>query len=360
MKVLFASGNGYPPEFHGGVQSSTDHLVKQLRANGHDASVLAALFGSGMFGLKQRLKLKALGKGAVVDHLPGYPVARAWFPAEAMPFAVARFKPDVAVVQCQKSVPIAKAVERVGVPVVIYLRNVEFHELEGDLRELGSATYIANSTFTAKTYRERFGVEATVIPPSIDAEQYRTTSTREVVTFINPYSEKGFERAVQIAQACPDIPFLFVEGWLLDGNRRVEVESTLASLSNATFMPRTSDMRSVYGCTKILLAPSKWQEAWGRVASEAQCSGIPVVGSNRGGLPEAIGDGGVVLDYVAPLDDWVGVVRRLWTDEAAYSKVAHAALRHSQRPALQPVIQFADFLEVLGRAIAGSQVAVEV
>jgi glycosyltransferase involved in cell wall biosynthesis len=356
MKVLFASGGGFYPEFHGGVQSSTDHLVKQLRSDGHDAAVLAALFGSGMFGFMQRVKLKALGRGAVVDHFPGYPVARAWFPAEAVPYAVARFKPDVAVVQCQKSVPIARAMERAGVPAVIYLRNVEFHELDGDLRELKSATYIANSEFTSGAYRERFGVESAIIPPSIDPEKYRTTSTREVVTFINPYSEKGYERAVQIAQACPEIPFLFVESWLLDGERRLEVESTLASLPNVTFMPRTNDMKSVYGRTKILLAPSKWQEAWGRVASEAQCSGIPVVGSDRGGLPEAIGDGGVVLDYDAPLDAWVNAIRTLWSDDSAYSRLGHAALRHSQRPALQAEKQFSDFLGVL-RAAAESMPA---
>ena len=35
MNVLFAGGNGYYPEFHGGVQSSTHHLVEQLRSRGH-------------------------------------------------------------------------------------------------------------------------------------------------------------------------------------------------------------------------------------------------------------------------------------------------------------------------------------
>ena len=50
MKVLFAGGNGYLPQFHGGVQSSTHHLVQQLRRAGHEAAVLAALFGDGIGG----------------------------------------------------------------------------------------------------------------------------------------------------------------------------------------------------------------------------------------------------------------------------------------------------------------------
>jgi glycosyltransferase involved in cell wall biosynthesis len=358
MRVLFAGGNGYYPEFHGGVQSSTHHLAEQLRAQGHEAAVLAALFGEGVFGLIARIKLKVFRQGAAVDSHPGYPVFRAWFPWEAAPFAVSQFKPDVAVVQCHKSVPLGKALEAEGVPIVVYLRNVEFHELAGDLSELKSALYIANSEFTARTYKQRFGIESTIIPPTIDPQRYRTSSSRQYVTFINPYPEKGFELAVRIAGRCPEIPFLFVESWKLDGDYRTQVEDTIAPLKNVTLLPRTDDMKSVYGRTKILLAPSKWEEAWGRVASEAHCSGIPVLGSRRGGLPEAIGDGGVVLDLDAPLDDWVAELRRLWTDEAHYEGLSRAALEYSERPALEPEHQFATFLEVLNRATAKTRVAV--
>src|SRR5207244_1898401 len=152
MKVLFAGGTGYMPQFSGGVQSSTHHLVEQLREHGHEASVLAALFGDGIFGFKARAKMKLLRQRAVIDTFPGYPVVRAWFPWEAAGFAVKRLQPDVAVVQCHNSVPIGKELQALGVPFVVYLRNVEFHELAGDLRELRSALYIANSDFTARVY----------------------------------------------------------------------------------------------------------------------------------------------------------------------------------------------------------------
>src|SRR3954462_7458261 len=111
MNVLFAIGNGYLPQFHGGVQLSTHHLIAQLAAGGHSASVLASLFGDGLFGLRARVKMKLLGQPAVVDRFPGYPVVRAWFPWEAVPFALEQARPDVAVVQCHKSVPLGKALE---------------------------------------------------------------------------------------------------------------------------------------------------------------------------------------------------------------------------------------------------------
>ena len=350
MKVLFAGGTGYTPQFSGGVQSSTHHLVEQLRENGHEASVLAALFGDGMFGFRARAKMKLLRQRAVIDNFPGYPVVRAWFPWEAAGFAVEKLRPDVAVVQCHNSVPIGKALQAKGVPVVVYLRNVEFHELAGDLRELHSALYIANSEFTARTYKAKFDIDSTVIPPTINPAFYSTPTTGEFVTLINPYEEKGFDLAVRIAAACPEIPFLFVESWKLDDDHRARIEATIAPLRNVKLEGRTSDMKTVYGRTKILLAPSKWEEAWGRVASEAHCSGIPVVGSRRGGLPEAIGSGGVVLDYDAPLADWVAAVRRLWSDEAEYKRLSAAARQFSERPQMNPDRQFATFMGMLDSA----------
>jgi glycosyltransferase involved in cell wall biosynthesis len=46
----------------------------------------------------------------------------------------------------------------------------------------------------------------------------------------------------------------------------------------------------------ILLAPSLYPEAFGLVAAEAMCRGMIVVASNRGGLPEVVGDCGFIVE----------------------------------------------------------------
>jgi glycosyltransferase involved in cell wall biosynthesis len=46
---------------------------------------------------------------------------------------------------------------------------------------------------------------------------------------------------------------------------------------------------------KILVVPSRYEEPFGVVALEGIASGCVVVGSNRGGLPEAIGPCGVTF-----------------------------------------------------------------
>ncbi|MGL4237185.1 glycosyltransferase [Tabrizicola sp.] len=351
LNVVFAGGNGYPPQATGGVQSSTHHLATALSARGHTPSVLAPLYGEGWFGLRARMQLKLSGQGFVTDTGLGYPVHRAWFPERQVGALLRTARPDVAVVQCHRTVPIGQAFAAAGVPLVIYLRNVEFDELGGDPRDLPNARFIANSSFTARRYAEAFGIDTTVIPPIIDRSLYETKPEGNFVTFIGPVPAKGLDRAIEIATACPEIPFLFVESWLLSPEQRDDLHRRIADLPNIRFEHRTPDMKALFRRTRLLLAPSRWEEAWGRVASEAHCSGIPVVGSSRGGLAEAIGTGGTVLDYEAPLADWVAAVRTLWSEPAAYAKASAAARAYSLRPELDSERQFTTFLSILETAV---------
>lgn len=51
----------------------------------------------------------------------------------------------------------------------------------------------------------------------------------------------------------------------------------------------------LYRCADLLLFPS-WYEGFGLPVIEAMASGIPVVASNRGSLPEVVGGAGVLVD----------------------------------------------------------------
>ena len=49
--------------------------------------------------------------------------------------------------------------------------------------------------------------------------------------------------------------------------------------------------------------PSLWHESGGRAAIEALSLGIPVIATNRGGLPEVLGDAAITIDVGKELID---------------------------------------------------------
>ena len=109
-----------------------------------------------------------------------------------------------------------------------------------------------------------------------------------------------------------------------------------------------TDMRPLYAATRVLLAPSLWYESWGRVATEAVINGIPVLASRSGGLPEAVGEGGICLetpeacrkDYLRiPTEEemrpWMDALKRLldgdWREPCARAAAAHDVERYADR-----------------------------
>jgi glycosyltransferase involved in cell wall biosynthesis len=142
---------------------------------------------------------------------------------------------------------------------------------------------------------------------------------------------KGLDIALNIARQCPHIPFSFVEGWAISERDRSKLQQKIAALPNVKLVKSQKDMRKVYKRCKVLLAPSVCEEGYGRVVTEAQISGIPVIASRRGGLPEAVGTGGLLIDPDASIDEWVQSIREFWQNEKLYKEKSIAAYNYAQR-----------------------------
>lgn len=347
LRILIGSTHPYLPQIHGGAQSSTHEMVMALRARGHDVAVLSGLTGRGVIGASARLRLKLGRHGYVRDRQPGYPVYRAWFAAEAAEGVVRAFRPDVALFQSGMPVRLARAVQPTGVPVVIYFRNVETDDLGGSPGDLKGVRFIANSQFTARSFATDYGISCEVIYPLIQADRYRTETRRRNVTFINPHRHKGVDIALAVARACPEVPFVFVRAWTLSAEDEQALLAAVADLPNVSLRAATDDMRTVYRDARIVLAPSRWNEAFGRIAAEAHVNGIPLVASDRGGLPEAVGPGGIVLDPDGPAENWVNAVRTLWYSQGEYARYSEAALAHSRRTEMDAGAQIGALTDVL-------------
>jgi len=351
LKILFTLDAHYIPQVSGGVESNTHELALDLIKHGHEASVMCRLSHEGLTGFKTRALMKLFKNSFVAQTSLGYPLYRQWSVPESVPQSVRELRPDVVIIQKGDLVPLARMFKQQGVPTLIYLHSMEFQDLNGDPRSLDDVGYIANSRYTARRYQELYGIESTVIPPYFHAERYRVERRGKNVTFINPHPKKGRDLAFEIAKRCPEIPFTFVISWSLPREMRKALDEKLKTTPNVTLRPQTANMKSIYARAKILLVPSMWEEAWGRVVTEAQFSGIPVVGSNRAGLPESVGPGGVLLDPEGPLEPWVEAVRRLWSDEAHYQELSKAALEYSKRPEIDPAVEIDALLEAAKDAV---------
>ena len=120
----------------------------------------------------------------------------------------------------------------------------------------------------------------------------------------------------------PDIEFLGVEG----GYYTQIIDK---SVKNILYVPHTSNVKDIYKNTDILLMPSKI-ETWGRTASEAICSGIPVIANPTEGIKENLQDAGIYIDR-KNISDWVNMIRKLKTDRIYYNKISEKSKLHSKK-----------------------------
>ncbi|HLI21590.1 MAG TPA: glycosyltransferase [Stellaceae bacterium] len=358
MRILFVTHSAFLPEVKRGQERNTDQLCRALIKRGHEPGVVAGLISAGFVGKWASLRSK-LGehRRALVDRFAGYPTYRSWDVDFCFDQVLDDFRPDIVVVQSWIHT-VAQCVAR-EIPVAYYIHaaNEPPDPVTDAVRR--ETLWLTVSDFAARHNGGAHGLNFHVIPPLVEPALYRLKHhERRDATFIGLQNFKGGELVVKLARACPEIPFLIFDNvdrnlpqW--PGMTRAELRAAAASLPNVTIRAPAKGVEAIYGTTKVLLAPSRYHEAWGRVASEAQINGIPVLASDRGGLPEAVGPGGVCLDYDAPIEVWAAHLQAMWHDEAHYATLSQRALAHAARPEFQPAAIIERFAELIEARAAG-------
>jgi len=164
---------------------------------------------------------------------------------------------------------------------------------------------IANSEYVAKRLEKDFGVSSEVIYPPIKLNEYKVEyNINGSIGMVGPRNmDKGADIFFDIVEALPS------ESFISAGNfRDKKLEKRANSLDNLTHLGYIDDMREFYKKTKIVVVPSRWNEAFGRAAAEPMVSGIPCVVSNRGGLPEVVGDTGEIVSDIESTDAWINAI----------------------------------------------------
>jgi|GEM_PF-2854948 len=188
---------------------------------------------------------------------------------------------------------------------------------------------IANSRFIQNSL-SRLGLSSEVVYPFIELDAHlvpdKSPQDSQFITFVNCSLPKGLAVAYEVARCLPEYRFLFV-----GIQTKKEWRQKVSSLPNVTVWEWQEDMRKVWRVTKILLVPSLRREPFGRVPVEAGINAIPSIASRIGGLPESVGDGGILIDEPRNVEMWCEAVEKLMENDDLRNHLGEQAKRHAER-----------------------------
>ena len=167
-----------------------------------------------------------------------------------------------------------------------------------DLQTLFSrATVIANSKYMSSRAFDLFGINAEVLYPIVDISGIKDNldkcdAEKMWVVFVGDSPVKGLHHVIKVARHLPDVNFRIVSRFVDEPRQE----------GNIRWVPWETEPWRVYSGARLVIVPSQWEEAYGRVAREAYLLGIPVLVSAVGGLPEAVDEDSACLveDYQSP------------------------------------------------------------
>lgn len=352
-----------------GAAQTINTILNELASRNFDITVIGATIFDVPDGL-QRLNIdtQRLPDDALILKIPNgcfeHQLVRTKYPARDL-FSAAEqtiwlslyheqieiFKPDMIFYFGGKTLELVASniAEILGIPVVTYLANGSYLGIDW-CRSVD--LILTDSNATAKYYEDQSGLSCIPIGKFIKKDDYVSikASERKYLTFINPSLSKGAYIVYALASLldciAPSIEIKVIESrgtWSELHKEFIEDFPDAHIPTNIIIQSQTNDMAEVYRETKILIAPSLWWESSGRVLAEAILAGIPCIITKRGGMPEMIGDAGLVLELdedmyeppykSVPSDETLNAIAEwiidLYEDDTRYNALVKVALETS-------------------------------
>lgn len=289
--------HAYVPEHNAGAETMLHSMLRALVARGHRCTAWIARYSTA----KQAYEVDGVRVVPARARVDG-----TWT------------KADVLISHLENVDSTAAIAKGYGIPFVVMAHNT-FFPTKKAIDDAHPALVVYNSEWMRKELGEH--PNGIIVRPVADPEQYATTPGN-AVTIVNATATKGAEVLFELARRMPEQDFLAV-----GGAYGVQLAT---ELPNVMFLPHQpfSRMRdNVFARTKVLLMPSDY-ESWGRVGTEAMCSGIPVVAHPTPGLKENLGDAGIFCDR-EDIDRWERALRALLGNEKIYAKTSEKALKRA-------------------------------
>ncbi len=233
--------------------------------------------------------------------------------------------------QLEMSPEISKWALSRKVPLVFFIHDAEpenFWTLDELIKSPKRVFLVFNSNFTqSKFLKYTKKLKGKVIYPPIKIAKKKFTPKNGPITMVNPVKVKGGEIFLEVVKKFPELDFLAIKVWydpIKDG-------INFSGLKNVSVWEKQVDINTFLKITRLLLVPSLWEEGFGRIAAEAMSVGVPVMASKVGGLVEAVGGGGVLIDnYKNPIE-WITKVKELSENEEKLNYYAYKGTMSVQK-----------------------------
>jgi glycogen(starch) synthase len=196
----------------------------------------------------------------------------------------------------------------------------------------------------SKSVAERIPATCTVIPNPVDLSKFQQNDheprNKDLVFLGRLVSDKGCDLLIEaLAQLkLRGIrPSLTIIG---DGPERMVLERLVIALNLSGQIvfadaPTSEEVSKLLHSHKIMVVPSRYEESFGIVALEGAACGCIVLGSDGGGLAEAIGPAGSTFRRgdIGDLTSKLCVLLQTPVDRDEKAIAAHLALHHPARVA---------------------------
>lgn len=196
---------------------------------------------------------------------------------------------------------------------------------------------LGSAEIERKTHVVLNGVDTAAVAPVADGAR------RKEIVFVGRWiPEKGgllFAEAAALARAeLPDWRFVMVGAWGFTNQaaqrgyeqRIVAAMHQLGTQGELTgYVPRAQALARLQQAA-ITVLPAQWDDPCPLSVIEGLASGCAVVASPRGGIPELVGDAGVLVHDDAPAA-WAEQLRRLANDDALRTRYQQAARARAVR-----------------------------
>lgn len=356
--IVIVVPRAYLPQLTGGLEISAHQIAQVCIEQGFSVYLIAGFLGGRVGNFVERLKRKLFGAYRNSKNLHEVTVFNDFWHPVGLNTLINKLDPHAVLFFTSGTDNVTQKIIELNFPTAIFMCGVNMSKELLLTNAMKKCEFVCESSFMAAEIQRQLGFTARKIKPLMCKEKYSTAVTGQKILVVNPNPKKGGAIVLKIAREMPNRQFLVVGGWQHEvADREINhIEAGLKALPNVERLPNTEDIRSVIQRSYCLLMPCVVQEAYGRIAAEVQIAGLPVVASTQGALAETVGEGGITMDYMTPVNRWVTVLETLFTDKALYARLSSLAKKQAAKPDRQETFIKAKLADlIVDLSIQGSE-----